>query len=59
MSLPVSGIVTALDRLAADTTKASATVAFRLQSMRAQEQLDVLPTSGQSCTVGRLASGRT
>ena len=37
----------------------SATAAFRLQNMRAQEQLDVLPTQGQGCAVRWLASGRT
>ena len=34
----------ALDRLAADTTKASVTVSFRLQSIRAAPQLHVSPT---------------
>lgn len=32
----------------ADTTKASAPAAFRLQNMRAQEQLDVLPTQAKA-----------
>ena len=32
----------------ADTTKASAKAAFRLQNMRAQEQLDVLPTQAKA-----------